>query len=272
VLDETYRRRALPPGSVRYYSWLFAGGEARGALLGIYALLAEWRVLCSPGIDPTVAATKLAWWREEIGRLASGRPVHPISRWLAALPRAAAADFAPLTSAVDAALVEAGGVPVERGAELEAHANALQGEALLIAARLSEPEPDVAALGACTRALAAADYLGAALGGYAEAARHGRVVFAVDELLAAGIEGADLEAGTPTPALRAYLDELGSRADQHYRRAAEFLPQRSRARQRGLLVLAELGRRRLSSRMPAALPARGIGDLLHAWRAARSAR
>ena len=44
-LEEPYRSRAVPPGSARYWSWLFAARESREPLLGIYALLAEWRAL-----------------------------------------------------------------------------------------------------------------------------------------------------------------------------------------------------------------------------------
>lgn len=32
--------------------------------------------------DPGVAGVKLAWWREELDRLASGQPRHPLTSWL----------------------------------------------------------------------------------------------------------------------------------------------------------------------------------------------
>ena len=87
-LDATYQNRAVPPGTARYWSWLFAAAESRAPLLGIYALGAEWQALMDPATETSVAHLKLAWWQDEMQRLAAGSPVHPISGYLAALPRA----------------------------------------------------------------------------------------------------------------------------------------------------------------------------------------
>ena len=89
TLDASYRAHAIPLGSVRYWSWLFAAPPARAPLLGVYALLAEWNALMDPATEVSASQIKLAWWREEIQRLIERAPVHPICRYLAALPRAA---------------------------------------------------------------------------------------------------------------------------------------------------------------------------------------
>src|SRR5580658_3186413 len=99
-LDAIYQARALPPGTARYWSWFFAAAESRAPLLGIYALGAEWQALMDPATEISVAHLKLAWWQEEMHRLTRGAAVHPISIYLAALPRAAAVDFTPLSDAV----------------------------------------------------------------------------------------------------------------------------------------------------------------------------
>src|SRR6185312_17275198 len=136
-LDATYRARALPPGSAQYWSWLFAAAPLRAPLLGIFALGAEWRALMAPGIEPGVAHLKLAWWRDEIQRLAAGSPVHPIGRYLAELPGPARVDFSPLHAAIDAAAAQVGGVPLEHSAELMPHCRALWGDPLLLASQLA---------------------------------------------------------------------------------------------------------------------------------------
>jgi phytoene synthase len=275
-LDQSYRERAIPPGSARYWSWLFAPPPARDALLGIYALGAEWRALADPSTEGQIAATKLAWWQEEVWRLAAGAPVHPVTRFLCALPGAERADFTPLAAAVAAAQAEIIGVPLEHGRDLESHADALLGGPLRIAAALGAPAGATAAgasesaLVACTRALAAGLYLSRALREYRRAAHHGRTAFAVDELLAAGIETADLAAEHPPPGLQAHQQELRTRAEGYYRRAAQLLPAPVRAPQRALLVLAEVGRRRITrAGGPAAPPPRL--EVFWAWRAARRA-
>jgi len=275
-LEEPYRSRAVPPGTVRYWSWLFSARECREPLLGIYALLAEWRALMDPGTEAKVAQLKLAWWQDEIGRLSAGSPVHPISRYLAALPRAGVADFAPLARAVDAALMQVAGAPLERGEELKTHSSALRGGPLLVAARLAgslAAEAEEASLG-CVSALAAGEYLAGAIADYRRAARFGRVAFPVDELLTARIEDADLSAADPPPHLQSYLGGLRRRAAQLFADAADAtdaLPRAERAQLRHLLVLAALGANHLNSRRAPADADFRLHDLYLAWSTARRA-
>jgi len=269
ALDATYQARAVPPGTPRYWSWLFAAAEARPPLLGIYALGAEWQALMDPATETGVAHLKLAWWREEMQRLAAGSAVHPISSYLAGLPGAASADFAPLLAAVNAAAHQVGGVPLERGADLEPQSDALWGHPLALASRLAGEVADEPALRRCTGAIAAAEALSRAIRDYRREARAGRVPFAVDELLAAGVENQDLAAAVPPPRLLDYLGRLHARAAGYFDMAAQALPREQRARQRHLLVLAALGRRQLGEERP--LGRYRLQDMLLAWRTARRA-
>jgi len=223
-----------------------------------------------PATETAVAHLKLAWWQEEMQRLKSGSPVHPISSYLAALPRAAAVDFTPLLAAVEAAAVQVGGAPLERGADLLPHADALCGGPLTLASRLAAETQDEAGLRACTRSLAAADYLSKAIRGYRREARAGRIPFPVDELLAAGVENSDLTADAAPPHLQSYLDRLRSTAAGYFEAAALALAPGQRGRQRHLLVLAALGRSHLVRQTPPPESLR-LKDLLIAWTTARRA-
>jgi phytoene synthase len=277
TLEEPYRSRAVPSGTARYWSWLFATRECRDALLGVYALLAEWRLLMDPATEAGVAQLKIAWWQDEIRRLMAGAPVHPISRHLAALPRAASTDFTPLLDAVAAAAQEVAGVPLEHRGQLERHAAALGAGPLMVAARLSDPAPAPApggpraALADCLAALATAGYLAQALTDYQRETRAGRVSFPIDELLAAGIETADLLAAGPPPALASYLDSKRLQALESYRHAAAALEGAERARLRHLPVLAALGIKHLNTPTPAAAARFRFHDLYLAWTTARRA-
>ena len=159
-------------------------------------------------------------------------------------------DFTPLEKTLEATARQIGGAPLERGAELEAHAAALWAEPLAVAARFAD-EPGVAtpppALSAAVRrtesALAAGLYLNDAISSYRRAARSGRVVFPVDELLAANVENADLCAAEPPVHLQSYLDELSRRAVAYCSQAREALPRSEHRPMRHLLVLAALGAR-----------------------------
>jgi phytoene synthase len=268
-LDATYRARAIPPGSVRYWSWLFASAPARAPLLGVYALLAEWSALMHPATEHSAAQIKLAWWQEEIRRLIAGSPVHPIGAYLASLPRAAAVDLTPLALSIDAAVRETDGAPLERGADLEPHACALRAHPLAVASRLASDDLDETSMGSCAGALAVADYLSQSLRDYRREARLGRVPFAVDELMAAGIDNVDLCADDPPARLESYLQQLRERAAFAYESAAQALPPARRSQQRHLLVLAALGLKHLKNR--ATPESRGMQDMLLAWSTARRA-
>jgi 15-cis-phytoene synthase len=269
-LDPTYRTRAVPPGTARYWSWLFAAAESRAPLLGIYALGAEWQALLDPATEPSVAHLKLAWWQDEMQRLTTGAPVHPISNYLAALPRAASVDFTPLLVAVRSAALHVGGVPLERGADLEPLCRGAWGDPLALVSRLSADGFDEASVRNCTTALAVAGYLSKAIRGYRRDARAGRVPFAIDELLAAGVDNADLAADPPPLHLQSYLDRLRDAAAGYFAAATAALPRDQRARQRHLLVLAALGGSHLHGAAPE-LERRRLKDMLLAWRTARRA-
>jgi len=270
ALDETYRARAIPLGSARYWSWLFAAANARAPLLGIYALLAEWNALMDPATEHSAARIKLAWWQEEIRRLAAGIPVHPIGAYLASLPRAGEVDFTPLALSIDAVVTETDGAPLERGTDLVPHACALRAYPLSVASRLATVDLDETGLQECTKALAVADYLSRSTRDYTREVRLGRVPFAVDELLAAGIDNAGLCADHPPAELAGYLQRLRARAAQNYAIAAQALPNAHRSQQRHLLVLAALGLRQLNRGAPT-LESTGMRDMLLAWSTARRA-
>ena len=273
-LDTAFTARAIPAGSARHWSYVFAAQPVRAPLLGVYALLAEWLALLDPATELSVAQLKLAWWREEMTRLAAGTAVHPVSRFLASQPGAQATHFSILTETLDAAMLEISGVPLESGEQLEAHSTALFAAPLrvasLIAGQQSFPTLDRAALDHCTQTLAVAQYLARALREYRRAAGSGRVLFAVDELLQAGIENHDLVMPQAPPHLQGYLDESWRRADSSFRDVAKQLPASAHAHLRHVLVLAALGRKHLHpSAGGSALAV--LKDMLLAWTTARRA-
>jgi phytoene synthase len=272
-LDSTFVARALPVGSARHLSYLFAAPLVRAPLLGVYSLLAEWQALLDPATERTVAQVKLAWWQEEMMRLASGSALHPVSRYLAAQPGAAASAFSALIATVEAAMLELSGVPLELGTELPAHSAALLAGPLRLASLLAVAQPDAAldmgALERSTQSLASAHYLRRSLGEYRRAAAGGRVLFAVDELLRAGVENEDLLQAQAPPRLQAYLNSLRHMADAQYAEVAQQMPATARAGLRHLLVLAALERKRLHTDGGSAFAA--LKDMLLAWSTARGA-
>lgn len=72
-----------------YYSYLFLPAERRRAIMALYAFCREVDEVVGECNDISIASTKLTWWRQEIERVASGQPTHPVGLAL----KAVSADF-----------------------------------------------------------------------------------------------------------------------------------------------------------------------------------
>lgn len=69
-------------GSDQYYAQRYAPAALRPSLALIEALRGEIARVPTSCSTPEIAVTKLAWWREEIARLAAGTPRHVLTRAL----------------------------------------------------------------------------------------------------------------------------------------------------------------------------------------------
>ncbi len=76
------RQQAAQSGSSFYYSFLFLPAAQRDAIMALYAFCRAVDDVVDNVTDPTVAASKLAWWRAEIDRMfaadAAAPATHPI--------------------------------------------------------------------------------------------------------------------------------------------------------------------------------------------------
>lgn len=79
--------RAARSGSSFYYAFRFLPPARRTAITAFYAFCREVDDVVDEVHDPGVAATKLAWWRQEVGNAFAGRPTHPVMKAL--MPHAA---------------------------------------------------------------------------------------------------------------------------------------------------------------------------------------
>ena len=99
--EQYVQQRAAASGSSFYYAFLFLPPPRRAAITAFYAFCREIDDVVDEVSDPGVAATKLAWWRNEIAQAYAGRPSHPVMQAL--MPRSA--EFA-ITEAHLAAVIE----------------------------------------------------------------------------------------------------------------------------------------------------------------------
>lgn len=59
--------------------WLFLRRDERGRFGVVAAMQEEWRKTARAGSEPQVAAAKLGWWRDELGRATRGEAHHPLA-------------------------------------------------------------------------------------------------------------------------------------------------------------------------------------------------
>jgi 15-cis-phytoene synthase len=84
------QERAAASGSSFYYAFMFLPPPRRQAITAFYAFCREVDDVVDEMHEPSVAATKLAWWRGEVAATVAGRATHPATQAL----HACMADYA----------------------------------------------------------------------------------------------------------------------------------------------------------------------------------
>ncbi len=86
--DQYCRNKAAPAGSNLYYSTLYHDPPGKRKLHALFAFHQELSEVVYSSSDPGAARVTLYWWFEEIGRLFSGEPKHPVTQELSQLDSA----------------------------------------------------------------------------------------------------------------------------------------------------------------------------------------
>ncbi|HZF17443.1 MAG TPA: squalene/phytoene synthase family protein [Steroidobacteraceae bacterium] len=275
TLELTFRERAAPAGSPQYYALLFADSELRPALAALYAFEAEMRAAVHPSIEHAAAHLKLAWWAEELERIARRTPLHPISRALVLAADPLNIDLSALADLLTAARFDLAGHPLTDTEQLLAYCQRSGAVTQQLAAGFAQPAVDRR-----TETRRFGSLLGRGLRltqllrSHVEDAKAGRLRLPQDRLLAIGLAPPDFLAQPRPAGATALLDELAGRAAELLT-AAIAMPLADRSRQRAGLVLAELAfasvrRMRTAGFSAPSLRAPPAFRLL--WRAWRTAR
>ena len=76
------QQKASASGSSFYYAFLFLPPQRRAAITAFYAFCREVDDVVDEVSDPGVAASKLAWWHNEVRQAFAGKPNHPVTQAL----------------------------------------------------------------------------------------------------------------------------------------------------------------------------------------------
>ena len=98
--------KAAASGSSFYYAFLFLPAPRRAAITAFYAFCREVDDVVDEIRDPGVAATKLAWWRQEVQSAFAGRPTHPVMKALMPLTPAFGIEAAHLDAVIDGCQID----------------------------------------------------------------------------------------------------------------------------------------------------------------------
>jgi phytoene synthase len=80
--EEYAREQAIASGSSFYYAFLFLPEDRRAAITAFYAFCRAVDDVVDGASDPGIAATKLAWWQDEVRKAFGGAPSHPVMKQL----------------------------------------------------------------------------------------------------------------------------------------------------------------------------------------------
>jgi len=242
--DEYCQQKAASSGSSFYYSFLFLPPERRRAITALYAFCREVDDVVDEGLDPQVAAAKLAWWRNEVANLFAGKPQHPVARALEPHLKSFNITAERLNQIIDGMEMDLRQTRYLDWTGLERYCFHVAGVVGLLAASIFGYRDE--------RTLEYAKNLGIAfqltniIRDVGEDARKNRVYLPVEDLQRFGVPAADVLQSKQTPAFRSLMEFEAERARGYYARAMAALPAQDRRAQRPGLIMAAIYRTLLS--------------------------
>ena len=270
-LDDSLVNRAAPPGSMRYFSLLYAPENKREQLLALYVIDAEIRE-SAQSANHDVAHTRLQWWRAEIDRLVNGSPQHPAMRVLND-SLGERTSFAKLHETIVAADMDLARMTYSNMGELRAYSSRSGGAIQeLAAAQLVAPLPLDEAVRATANRIGIGVRQSEMLRDLRQDAYGGRVYLPQERLTRHNVTLEDMRGREVGPHLKAALREFKDAVHEELRSALASAP----ALLRPLAVLGAL-HRRLLDRIAAqdfdvATSRIDLGPIEKPWVAWRTAR
>jgi phytoene synthase len=238
--DEYCQQKAAGSGSSFYYSFLFLPPERRRAITALYAFCREVDDVVDETDDAQLAATKLAWWRVEVGNLFAENPQHPVTKALSPHLKPFAITQERLNDIIDGMEMDLTQTRYLDWPGLERYCYRVASVVGLLAAGIFGYR-DARTLD-YARNLGLAFQLTNIIRDVGEDARKNRIYLPMADLKQFGVPAADILQARETPEFQRLMSFEAARAREHYEKAMRALPAEDRKPQRPGLIMAAIYR------------------------------
>ncbi len=241
--DQYCESKAAQSGSSFYYAFRFLPPEKRAAITAFYAFCREVDDVVDEVSDPSVAKTKLLYWRKEIDALYANAPQHPVTK---ALQRHVAPMHLPQASfhtVIDGMQQDLEKTRYLDFAELQTYCYRAAGVVGEVSARIFGMQtPNNPKTLEYARTLGEALQLMNIVRDVGEDARRGRIYLPNEDLVKFNVPVSDVLQTKTTDAFKAMMQFQYERAAQTYDRALAVLPAEDKRMQRPGLAMGAIYR------------------------------
>ena len=232
--------KAAASGSSFYYAFLFLPPPKRAAITAFYAFCREVDDVVDDVADPSVAASKLAWWAGEVGQLFAGQPSHPVMRALQPHIEPYNITAAHLTAVIEGCQMDLQQNRYLDYPALERYCHLVAGVVGEVAARIFGQTTDLTT--AYAHAMGQAFQLTNIIRDVGEDAMRGRIYLPVNELQQFDVKANDILKRVYSEQFVALMQFQATRAHQLYDQALAMLPAQDKRTQKPGLMMANIYR------------------------------
>ncbi len=241
--DDYCQQKAAKSGSSFYYAFRFLPEDRRRAITAFYAFCREVDNIVDEVSDPTVAHTKLGYWRREVDALFLGTAQHPVTQALKPHIKPMLLPQSAFHTVIDGMQQDLEKTRYLNFAELSAYCYKAAGVVGEVSARIfGMSVPDNPKTLEYARALGEALQLTNIIRDVGEDARRGRIYLPQDELDRFAVSSSMLLRGSADPNFSELMTFQYNRAVETYDRAAATLPAEDKRSQRTGLAMGAIYR------------------------------
>jgi phytoene synthase len=234
------QQKAAASGSSFYYAFLFLPTPKRAAITAFYAFCREVDDVVDEATDPSVAASKLAWWQLEVARAFSGQPSHPVMQALMPLAPDYQIEARHLQAVIDGCQMDLSQTRYLDYPGLQRYCHLVAGVVGEVAARIfGQTQPQTTAY---AHTLGQALQLTNIIRDVGEDAMRGRIYLPVNELQQFGVTAQDILNRNYSERFTALMHFQAQRAQGLYDQALALLPATDRRAQKPGLMMASIYR------------------------------